>query len=151
MLAAVLLAAPGVRSDPAPRDPAARLQDLAWLAGSWQGARWEAYYTSPRGGVILGTSKEYRPDGTLAMPEFEKIVVEDGRVVLTPYPFTKPAGPFTLVPGPAGTRRARFEDPANDFPAAITYERLDRHRLQVTLEGTVDGKPVSESWILRRR
>ena len=44
--------------------PAARVDDLGWLAGDWvreEGERWtEESWTAPRGGVMLGVSRSGR-------------------------------------------------------------------------------------------
>src|SRR5262245_36494803 len=121
---------------PAPAPGAAeRLASLRWMAGQWKGKGWEAYYTTPRGGMILGTSKEF--DGQkLVMPEFEKIEVVGEAVVLTPYPFTKPSEGFTLSEPEPGRKTARFVNPANDFPSEIRYRRLGPRKLEVSLKGT---------------
>ncbi|MBU0825889.1 MAG: hypothetical protein KKB78_15925, partial [Alphaproteobacteria bacterium] len=59
--------------------PAARVDDLAWLAGQWvreADGRWtEESWTSPRGGVLLGHSRSGRGD---ALRAFEFLRVQAG-------------------------------------------------------------------------
>ena len=50
--------------------PAAKVGDLAWMAGQWsreEGERWtEESWTLPRGGVMLGHSRSGRGDALRA-------------------------------------------------------------------------------------
>ncbi|WP_260581497.1 DUF6265 family protein [Sphingopyxis sp. PET50] len=73
MLAALLLGAA------TPATPAATVDDLGWLAGTWveEGeGRWtEESWTDPRGGVMLGHSRSGRGD---ALREFEFLRLQAG-------------------------------------------------------------------------
>ena len=59
--------------------PAAKVDDLAWMAGQWsreEGERWtEESWTFPRGGVMLGHSRSGRGD---ALREFEFLRIAAG-------------------------------------------------------------------------
>lgn len=43
--------------------PSRHLAQLAFLAGTWRNDWYEATYTTPRGGMVLSVSKEFRLTG----------------------------------------------------------------------------------------
>ena len=156
--------APGAETRHAPHPPSeeearsvsesmdARLSHLAWLAGSWQGeirgagktVSYEAYYSTPAGGVILSINKAFQSDGNLSWIELERFEVRDGHLQVTPYPDGMPSVPFRLVELDLEGRRAVFANPEHDYPTRITYHRVEDGRLIVTVEGDTEGAPVME-------
>jgi len=130
-------------------NPAAKVDDLAWMAGQWSredGARWtEESWTSPRGGVMLGHSRSGR-GADLREFEFLRIAAgEDG----TPAYIAQPGGgapvAFRLVQHDAAS--ATFENPAHDYPQRIGYVR-EGDRMIATIS-RIDGSKA-QSWDYRR-
>ncbi|MCO5170397.1 MAG: DUF6265 family protein [Planctomycetes bacterium] len=127
---------------------------LGWLEGRWRGPggrgqTFEAIYTSPEGGVILGVTKGFSGD-RVTFTEFERIEARGGEVVLTPFPGGREACTFTLTEHDAAARRAVFANPDNDFPARIVFERPEDGALRITLEGAPGGTPRVMVLDLRR-
>jgi hypothetical protein len=122
---------------------AAEVEDLAWLAGSWrlerEGAVIEEHWLPPAGGMLLGLGRTVRADGG---SEFEllRVALHEGELAYLASPQGRPPTPFRLVEL-AGTR-AVFENPANDFPSRLVYERSGE-RLTATLTGAEGGEPRS--------
>ncbi|HEX9941371.1 MAG TPA: DUF6265 family protein [Thermoanaerobaculia bacterium] len=135
-----------------------RLEDLAWLAGSWAGevrgagaaTRFETHYTSPEGGVILSTSKAFRSEGKLSWFEFERFESKDGRLTVTPYPNGKASVSFTLVEYDPAAKKAVFANPDHDYPNRITYQRVAEDRLLFIVAGNGKDAPVMEFTLSRQ-
>lgn len=135
--------------------PAARVDDLAWMAGSWSadapdhgnGGRWtEEYWTIPRGGVMLGASRSGRGE---ALGEFEFLRIEadaDGTPAYIAQPGGRAPVAFRLVQHDAAS--ATFENAAHDYPQRIRYVR-DGNTLTATISA-IDGSKAMR-WIYRRR
>lgn len=144
----------------APKQPpaSARIEDLGWLAGSWAGeirgagatTRFETHYTAPRGGVILSTSKAFKPDGTLSWFEFERFETKDGTLQVTPYPNGKADVSFALAEYDPTAKKAVFTNPGHDYPNRITYQRLAEDRLLFIVAGNREGAPVMEFSLTRQ-
>ncbi len=111
-----------------------QLAQMTWLAGNWQGKMWggtfSAYYAKPSDGKLLSYS-QLRADGTVRFYEFEVFSAEGGKVTVIPHPGGKRAKKFTLTE--MGKAKAVFENPRNDFPTRIVYERVAPDRLVITL------------------
>jgi hypothetical protein len=141
MAAAVMLAA---------ASPAAKVEDLGWLAGQWvreEGDRWtEESWTAPRGGVMLGHSRSGRGDG---LREFEFLRVQAGADGVPAY-IAQPGGrapvAFALVRRDASS--ATFENAAHDYPQRIHYARTG-DTLTATISLIDGSKPMR--WAFRRR
>jgi hypothetical protein len=143
-LSALLLAA----APPAPAS--ARIDDLAWMAGSWvqeKDGRWtEESWTSPRGGVMLGASRSGR-GASLREFEFLRLQVgEDGAVAYIAQPGGGAPVAFPLVQHDGAS--ATFENAAHDYPQRIRYVR-EGERLTATIS-KIDGSGV-RSWGYTRR
>ncbi len=116
-LALALMAAPSAAQEPAAFP--------AWMAGAWtlsDGDRWtEEFWTHPRGGVMIGASREGQGE-TLRSWEAIRIVRKaDGALAYVPMPNGGPAVEFALVRQDA--RSIEFANPAHDFPQRIRYWR----------------------------
>lgn len=130
--------------------PAAKVEDLGWLAGQWvseAGGRWtEESWTAPRGGVMLGHSRSGRGD---ALREFEFIRIAPGADGALAY-IAQPQGgapvAFRLVRRDAAS--ATFENSAHDYPQRIHYAR-DGDTLTATISAIDGSKP--RRWTYRRR
>ncbi len=129
---------------------AAKVDDLAWLAGAWSreaDGRWtEESWTPPRGGVMLGHSRSGQGE---TLREFEFLRVQAGADGVPVY-WAQPGGAasvaFRLVRHGAGS--VRFENAAHDYPQRIDYVR-DGDTLTATIS-LIDGtKPMR--WVYRRR
>lgn len=142
MMATAALAAQVQRPD------AARLR---WLAGCWEmksGARLiEERWTSPRGGLMLGTSRTSRRDSII---EFEQIRIE-----------TRPAGVFFVAsPSRQATTEfmatllldslAVFENPEHDFPTKISYRKAGADSIVASIEGPRGGQTRTIAFPYRR-
>ena len=139
-LAAVLalsLAAPVARSD----TPPVRLEQLAWLAGCWEGGsgdqRREELWTQLAGDTMLGVGRLVRSGKTVEY-EFMRLHVQEGTVVFTAKPSGQAEDSFQLVSWKDGV--ATFENPAHDFPQRILYQRREDGSLLARIEGTDQGQ-----------
>lgn len=130
--------------------PAARVDDLGWLAGDWASeadGRWtEESWTSPRGGAMLGHSRSGRGE-ELREYEFLRIAAEGGGALAY---IAMPQGgapvAFRLVRQEGSS--AIFENPAHDYPQRIAYAR-DGDTLTATISA-IDGSKARR-WTYRRR
>lgn len=134
--------------------PAATVDDLGWMAGSWiedgsadTGGRWtEEYWTLPRGGVMLGASRSGRGE---LLGEFEFLRLQadaDGGVSYLAQPGGGAPVAFRLARRDAAS--ATFENPAHDYPQRIAYAR-DGDTLTATIS-LLDGSKARR-WVYTRR
>lgn len=138
LAASLLLGLPLLAQD-LPADAAA----LEWLAGRWVGtvegmngvSRFEAQYTSPEGGIVLGTSKSFGAGDLLLWFEFERFEVREGVLSVTPYPNGRPSVTFKLTSYDAAAKKAVFANPEHDFPTEISYQRVADDRVQLLVSG----------------
>lgn len=134
-----LLGLTPLRAQGLPSDAAA----LEWLAGRWLGTvegaggvrRFEAQYTNPEGGVVLGVSKSFGEGDRLLWFEFERFEVREGVLSVTPYPNGRPSVTFKLKSYDAAARKAVFANPDHDFPTEISYQRVADDRVQLLVSG----------------
>ncbi len=140
------------KSKTAASTPDVAIEQLGFLAGNWigtfPGGRWESAYTTPEGGMILSSSKEFRGD-RVVMIEFEHFMTIEGEVVLTPYPFGKKSSTtFKLTEFDAAKKRVVFANPEHDFPNTIIYERTKPDELVIQVIGTMREKEVNQTMTL---
>jgi hypothetical protein len=131
-----------------------RLASLAWLEGEWRGefsgGSWEARYTGAEGGLILSTNKHV-VDGQLRSWEYEQFRVEDGAVIMQPYPGgEKSPVIFSLTECDAASRRVVLENPAHDFPQILTYHRRDDETLHILVQSRREDERVGFELVLKR-
>jgi len=105
--------------------PAARVEDLGWLAGDWVSdadGRWtEESWAPPRGGMMIGYSRSGRGD---MLREFEFIRIArgaDGALAYIAMPQGGAPVAFRLVRLEGAS--ATFENAAHDYPQRIAYDR----------------------------
>ena len=130
--------------------PAAKVDDLAWMAGQWTseaGGRWtEEDWTAPRGGVMLGHSRSGRGDALRAF-EFLRIAAgPDGGLAYLAQPQGRAPVAFRMVRHDGAS--ATFENAAHDYPQRIAYVRTG-DTLTATISA-IDGSKA-RSWTYRRR
>lgn len=127
--------------------PAARLEQLAFMAGSWSapsgGAEVEEVWLAPKGGLMLGLGRTVR-DGKAIEFEFLRIEQQGETLVYLASPGGKPATPFPLAAIDATS--AAFES-ALEFPRRISYRKNPDGTLTARIEGTRGGKPAAREWI----
>jgi hypothetical protein len=124
---------------------------LKWMTGCWElrsGTRLiEERWTSPRGGLLLGTSRTSRSDSIV---EFEQIRIE-----------TRSDGIF-YVASPSRQATAEFkassvldsavvfENPAHDFPKKISYRKAGADSIIASIEGPRGGQTRTIAYPYRR-
>ncbi len=116
------------------------LDDLAFLAGCWEGELADGStiretYTAPRGGAMLGNSQVAAGGKTLFF-EFIQLAQTDTGVAYKPSPNAKDsvAFPVAKLTGTAVV----FENAAHDFPQRIAYT-LEGDKLTARIE-KLDGQ-----------
>ncbi len=153
MTLAVVLPMPGAAAD------LGDLGALAWLAGCWQGegggGKNQECWMPPEGGIMLGVSRVFSEQGTVApegrkedtvapegrkedtMFEFLRIAPHGDGLAVFASPRGKPAVAFPLIESAEGL--AVFADPEHDFPQRITYRR-DGDKMTARVEAQQDGE-----------
>ena len=132
MLPLALAGAPLAAQEPAPFP--------AWMAGAWtlsdgNGGWTEEFWTHPRGGIMIGASREGRGE-TLRSWEAIRIVRRgDGTLAYVPMPNGGAPVEFAMVRQDA--QSIEFANPAHDFPQRIRYWREgDRLNAEIAM---IDG------------
>ena len=119
-----------------PLDPSS----LSWLAGTWVqtrgDSRVEETWTAPESGTLFGINRTAK-GGVTTFHEFLRIEPREAGLtyVALPKGAAKETGFTVAEHGPSWVR---FENPAHDFPTAITYKRVD-DSLEIAVRGP-DGK-----------
>lgn len=133
--------------------PLEKLKRMEWLAGTWSGEAWggrfEAHYSTPAGGRILGHSRLYR-DEKEVFYEFEVFEVRGDGVVMSPFPGGNRATGLGLAAHDPKARRAVFENREKDYPTRIVYERVTDDELVITLSDPHGGSEKVETFELER-
>ncbi|HPF26998.1 MAG TPA: DUF6265 family protein [Steroidobacteraceae bacterium] len=125
------------------------IESLAWLTGHWtyarEGATNEELWLPADAGLMLGVNRSITAAGKRS---FEQLRIEEraAGVFLIAAPGGEDPTEFKLTS--SAPRRALFENPEHDFPQRIHYERVD-DTLRARVEGSADGKPLSQSWTWR--
>ena len=119
----------------------------SWMAGAWtlsEGERWtEEFWTHPRGGVMIGASREGQGETLRTWEAIRILRKPDGTLAYIPMPNGGAPVEFALVRQDA--RSIEFANPAHDFPQRIRYWREgDRLHAEIAL---LDGsRAVSWSY-----
>jgi hypothetical protein len=127
------------------------MERLAFLAGCWEvrepeGGTIEERWT-PAANVMLGTTR-YVTDGGVSGFELAVIQLEDGVVVMTPYPGgIRSEHGFRLQP--AAGEAAVFAAPEHDFPKRIHYAPAAGDSLRIRIDGG-EGSEEAAEWRLGR-
>jgi hypothetical protein len=128
------------------------LDDMTWLEGNWAGTfdsnPFEAAYTSPKGGVIMSTSKDFG-DTLNCFFEFEKFALIGDTLNMTPYPAGKQSDNFPLIDYDKERMRAVFENKNHDFPTTFVYQRTAPDTLEIIVSGELKGKQTEYKAVLK--
>jgi uncharacterized protein DUF6265 len=119
----------------------ATIQRVTWLKGCWEAVSTqrtvEEQWMASRGKSMLGMGRTVRAD---SLVEYELMVIrpQDGRLVYEAHPSGQPSGVFTarFVSDSAVV----FENPDNDFPQRIGYQRSGPDSLLAWIEGARGGQ-----------
>jgi hypothetical protein len=137
----------------APASPPAvsgRLEQLAFMAGSWGapsgGADVEEVWLAPKGGLMLGLGRTVK-DGKAVEFEFLRVEQRGESLVYLASPGGKPATPFPLASLDATS--AVFESNL-EFPRRVSYRKNPDGTLTARLEGTRNGQPAAREWTWKR-
>jgi hypothetical protein len=118
-----------------------KLEDFAWLAGCWASNRagrvGEERWTTPKGGMMLGTGQTIK-DGKTVEFEFMRIHEEKDGIFFTAKPSGQPEDSFKLISFQDG--KAVFENPQHDFPQRVIYGRGPDGSLLARIEGEMNGQ-----------
>ena len=116
-LFAALVAAPLAAQEPAAFP--------SWMAGAWtlsDGERWtEEFWTHPRGGLMIGASREGQGETLRTWESIRILRKPDGALAYLPMPNGGAPVEFAMVRQDA--RSIEFANPAHDFPQRIRYWR----------------------------
>lgn len=119
--------------------------DLAWMAGAWRAIEGDSVqeecWSAPLGGLLLGTARTVIA-GKARFFEYLRIEERPTGLVYVASPLGRGTTEFALTDGAA--RRARFENPAHDWPTAIEYELRTDGRLVARVSGP--GKTEEYAW-----
>ncbi len=155
LLVVACFALPALPASAADKTPAT-LDDLAWIAGHWQGQKdgdlLDEQWSAPMGGTILGMFRWIK-DGRVQM--YELLAIElgpEGKPVLLLRHFNpgligwedkEGAWRYPLTGG--GPREAVFTRP--DGGTRMIFRRTSEATLVVLLERQKDGKPVTDEFV----
>ena len=96
-----------------------------WLSGSWameDGASWaEEYWTSPRGGIMLGTGREGFGSEIRFWEAMHIAVNREGKLILYAQPKGAPSVEFPMAT--MSDDAVEFANGAHDYPQRIRYWR----------------------------
>lgn len=125
----------------------ASLQNLAWLAGCWEGRQGQAsieeIWSKPAGGSMLGLGRTVKGGKTTAF-EFMQFREENGSLVFLPQPGGGGRTSFPLKD--SFGEKFTFENKEHDFPQRVIYERKGPGSLLAAIEGTYQGKEQREEF-----
>lgn len=131
--------------------PADDVAALTWMVGSWiaekDGVITRETWLPPVGGAMAGAGQT-NAAGRPARIEHMKITAEPAGATFTAFVPGQPPTPFVLRSGGANGE-AVFENPTHDFPQRVIYRRCGED-LCASVEGTLRGRPASESWRYQR-
>lgn len=126
---------------------------LESLTGHWTGSMWggrfDAYYAGPHetGSLSYSTLTQ---EGRIVFHEFEVFRLDGAQLTLQPYPMGQPEVIFTYLPEASSPGRWVFDNPENDFPTRITYDRTQVGALNIQLSDPVRGTEKVETFALQR-
>ncbi len=120
------------------------MEQLAWMAGAWEGtmgkASIEEHWTHPAGGTLFGVSRTVVAGQTVAF-EFLRIETRADGIFYVAQPGGRPPTDFKLTR--LEKQEAVFENPEHDFPQRIRYRKNADGTLDARVEGQEKGKPAA--------
>ena len=127
--------------------PAPSVQQLAWMAGSWEGtagkASIEEHWTHPAGGTMFAVSRTIVGGKTVAF-EFLRIERREDGIFYVAQPGGRPPTDFKLAKLEGQT--VAFENPQHDFPQRIIYRKNADGSLHARVEGERNGKTSGQDF-----
>lgn len=124
---------------------------LSWLAGNWIEQRKDQTirerWAGPYGDVMLGVGVTERVNGKASF-EFFRIATTQSGASYFASPNAAPPTEFKAIE--LTTTKVVFENKAHDFPQRVIYAKNADGTLTARIEGTINGKPMSEDWHYRR-
>lgn len=142
-------ATPNAAPAAAPADSGVALP--AWLTGPWvalRGTRMiEEQWNEPRAGMMQAFGRTTQGERLVEF-EFLRIVKRDGSLVYIAQPNGQPPTEFKLAAH--GPDSVRFENPAHDFPQAVSYRRVRPDSVVATVSASSGGKDRAIRFEYRR-
>jgi hypothetical protein len=129
---------------------AAKVEDLAFIAGAWQTAGTpvvEELWMKPAGGTLIGAGR-VSGDGQTFFFEFLRIETRPDGIFYVAQPKGGPKVDFKLVKLEAG--EAVFENLAHDFPKRVIYRKLPDGGLFARTEGDGTEKEKPSEFFYQR-
>jgi len=129
-----------------------KVEQLAWLSGSWEGtagkASLEEHWTEAAGGTLFGVSRTIVEGKTVAF-EFLRIETRADGIFYVAQPNGRPPTDFKLAK--LEGQSAGFENLAHDFPQRILYKKNADGTLTARIEGERNGKTTGRDFHFRPR
>lgn len=128
----------------------ASIEDLEYLAGTWQCEIWDGifqeHWLAPKGGTMQGIGRHLH-NGKTAFMEFMSIEPHASGLTMyiivgSPSHGHNAAVPFALTK--LTSESAIFENPQHDFPSKIEYSKVDANRIKCVINGVRSGEPCCE-------
>ena len=155
MLSALTFAAALVapQASQAPQAAPATADQLAWISGYWLscegGREVSETWSDPRGGLLIGSAVTMQ-GGRLSGFETSRISpLTSGGGQLAYFAGVDGAPPVAFAVKEAAGTRVVFENPENDFPQRILYER-DGDVLNARIEGRMGEREQAMTWSYRK-
>ena len=117
------------------------IDQLAWLAGCWQGHFGEPgtieQWLAPAGGTMLGVSRTVKQGKTVEFEFMQVRQLPDGALAFIAQPSGRPPTVFQAIA--LRKKDAVFENTEHDFPQRVSYSRPEESRLLASIEGIRNG------------
>ncbi|MGE0439062.1 MAG: DUF6265 family protein [Gemmatimonadales bacterium] len=125
----------------------ARIGEVAWIAGTWNGTTGpvttEEWWTPPASGGMIASARTLRGTGLSAF-EFLCIAERNGTLVYLAMPNGRtPATPFVATE--VTPTSVTFENPSHDFPKLIRYRRTADGGMETTIAGAAGAGAATVS------
>jgi hypothetical protein len=144
-------ATPTAAAPTAPATPAASIDSLSWMVGSWTGkmgkAGIEEHWIPPAGKTMMAVARTVVGDRTVAF-EFLRIEQRPDAIVYIAQPGGRPPTEFRLTASTPTS--ATFENPQHDHPKLIRYTKEGEGTLIAEIEGDEKGKRVSQRFVFKK-
>jgi len=123
------------------------IEDLEWMAGSWQSApgrvQSEEHWTKPAGGTMFAVSRTLAGGKTVFF-EYLRIEARPEGIFYVAMPRGQKATNFKLTNLEGQT--AVFENPQHDHPQKISYRKNPDGSLTARIEGDAAGKKQPQTF-----
>jgi len=123
------------------------IEDLEWMAGSWQSApgrvQSEEHWTKPAGGTMFAVSRTLAGGKTVFF-EYLRIEARPEGIFYVAMPRGQKATDFKLTS--LEGQSAVFENPQHDHPQKISYRKNSDGSLTARIEGDAAGKKQPQTF-----